>query len=79
MKPIAYTTVCDTVMAVVEEIGLNRKLVDMHSFCRGGAPKTARKCVVHQFFKKHRCWKSENVKAVYVWEDTKTLITVTMK
>ena len=76
IKPIAYTTTRDTVMAAVQDIGLNRKLFGLHSFRRGGASEAARRGVPDRLFKKHGRWKSENAKDGYVSEDTETRLTV---
>ena len=76
MKPIAYTSTRDTVMAAVQDIGLNRKLFGLHSFRRGGASEAARRGGPDRLFKKHGRWKSENAKDGYVSEDTETRLTV---
>ena len=63
---ISYTGVCEQLLEVLKEIGLDPKEFGAHSLESGGATAAANARVPDRWFKRHGRWVSENAKDGYV-------------
>ena len=77
-KPASYSTIRQSVLKLLERIGLNRKEFGLHSLRSGGASAAANNGVQDRLFKRHGRWKTENIKDTYVKDDIDHLLSVSL-
>ena len=66
----------EIILEALSKIGLNSKLFGLHSLRSGGATSAANAGVPDRVFKRHKRWRSENVKDGYIKDDLKALLSV---
>ena len=75
-KPISYTTVRDILLTNLKIIGLDKTQFGLHSLKSGVTTAAANFGINDRIFQKHERWKSKNVKNGYVYENLRSLLSV---
>ena len=79
MRGISYTTIRESVLQRLEEIGLDKRQYGLHSLRAGGASAAANAGVPDRMFKRHGRWRSENAKDGYVKDSLSSRLQVSQK